>query len=690
MKLDTPATDIKPFKETLHGRKIVDDYRWLETAGEERTAWIDLQNKLVDSLVLDDPRREMFSHRFDELYNYDQTGFPKATLSRIFYRKIKSGEKHYSLFMRQWPDGEEQILINIDKLSTLGNFSLRRFNPTRDGKLIAYNLSKDGSDWTHLYIMNVDTGKIVDEIPRLVYTWTCWLPDNTGFIYSRSADPDNLSKNGMCVFMHKLGTDWRKDKMILGDGLSETDIPNAMAISRDGHHLIIEVEHGLTLNELFYTDLYSDEFTAQSITGDHVGLFYADIYKGVLFVRTSNEASNYRVCRVDLDGSVPLYDKWETIVPEGDDVLLEFNVIGDRIFIMRSIDVVTHTFIHSLDGLEIGELKYPGVGVGSLPYGEEEVDAVFVSYCSSFQPDETYKYDIKRNELCKFTENSLKIDADRYLTEQVFFRSFDGTSVPMFIIRGRDSKLDGSNPVILTGYGGFSYSRTPYFSAPIVFWLEQGGIYAIANIRGGGEYGENWHRDGMLGNKQNVFDDFIAAGEALIGERPVRLAGEDDFSVRKYSSREYLGISGGSNGGLLTGAVLVQRPDLWAAVISDVPLLDMLRFHLTQGGKFWMSEYGNPDNPEDFEWLLSYSPYHNVKDGSYFPPTLLKTSLHDDRGTDSLHAFKMAAKLQAANISNNPILLRTMTNVGHGAGRTTQMYIDEQTEIFLFMAKHLM
>ena len=690
MKQEHPKTKIRPFEETLHARRMVDNYRWLETASAERTAWIDQQNKLVDSLVLDDPRREEFSKRFDELFNYDRTGFPRATLSRIFYFKIKCGEKHASLYMRSWPDGEEQLLIDIDKFSDQGNVSLGGYSPTRDGKLLVYCLSKDGSDWLHWYVMDVESGNILDEIPALVYTWASWLPDNSGFFYSRSSDPENLSKNNMRVFLHKLGTDWRNDKMILGDGLSETDIPNAMEISRDGLHLIIEVEHGLTLNELFYTDLSADELAVKSITGDHVGLFYANIYKGVLYVRTNNKAPNYRVCKVDLDGSVPLLDKWETIVPEGDDALLEFNVIGDRIFIKRSVDVVTHTFIHSLGGVEIGELMYPGVGDGSLPYGEDEVNAVFVSYCSSFQPNETYQYDIQQNELSRFTESCLKINTDDYITEQMFFRSFDGTAVPMFVIRHRDTELDGSNPVILTGYGGFSYSRLPYFSSPVLFWLEQGGVYAIANIRGGGEYGENWHQGGMLSNKQNVFNDFIAAGEALIGERPVRLASEDDFSVRNYSSREHLGITGGSNGGLLTGAVLVQRPDLWAAIISDVPLLDMLRFHLTQGGKFWMSEYGNPDNPEDFEWLLSYSPYHNVKDGSNFPPILLKTSLHDDRGTDSLHAFKMAAKLQAASASDNPILLRTMTNVGHGAGRTTQMNIDEQTEVFLFMTKHLM
>ncbi|MCD4707606.1 MAG: prolyl oligopeptidase family serine peptidase [Candidatus Sabulitectum sp.] len=690
MKPECPKTRIRPFEETLHGRKMIDNYRWLETDGEERTTWIDRQNELVDKLVLDDPRREMFSKRFDELFNYDRTGFPAPTLSHLFYLKIKSGEKHASLYMRSWPDGEEQILMDIDEFSELGNISFGRYCPTRDSKLLAYSLSKDGSDWLHWYVMDLQSGDIIDEIPRLVYTWICWLPDNSGFIYSRSTDPDNLSKNGLSVFLHKLGTDWRNDKMILGKGLVETDIANAVAISRDGTHLIIEVNHGLTLNELFYTDLSADKLTAKSITGDHTGLFYANIYKGMLYVRTSNEAPNHRVCRVVLDGSVPLIDKWETIVPEGDDALTGLNVIGDRFFIKQSVDVITHTFIYSLDGKRTGELEYPGVGNGSLPYGEEDVDAIFVSYSSPFQPAKTYHYDIQQNKLTGFTESSLKVSTEKYLTEQVFFKSLDNTVVPMFIIRNRDIELDGSNSVILTGYGGFNASRLPYFSSAVLFWLEQGGIYAIANIRGGGEYGENWHQGGMLGNKQNVFNDFIAAGEALIGEKPVRLAGDDNFSVRRYSSREHLGISGGSNGGLLTGAVLVQRPDLWAAVVSDVPLLDMLRFHLTQGGKFWMSEYGSPDNPEDFEWLVSYSPYHNVKEGSHFPPTLLKTSLHDDRGTDSLHAFKMAAKLQAVNTSDNPILLRTMTNVGHGAGRTTQMNIDEQTEIFLFLVKHLM
>ncbi|MCK5842157.1 MAG: S9 family peptidase, partial [Candidatus Sabulitectum sp.] len=410
----------------------------------------------------------------------------------------------------------------------------------------------------------------------------------------------------------------------------------------------------------------------------------------VLYIRTSNLAPNYRICKVNLDGSLPLLSKWETLVPEGDDVLLGLSLMGDRMFVKQSIDVRTHTFIHSLDGKRIGEIEYPGIGNGSLPYGEDEVDAVFVYYSSAFQPGETYQYDIHRNTLTKFIETNLKINTDAYMTEQVFFKSFDDTVVPMFIVRHRDVKLNGSNPVILTGYGGFGSSNQPFFSASTVFWLEQGGIYTVANLRGGGEYGENWHKAGMLGNKQNVFDDFIAAGEALAGERPVRLVGEDNFSVRRYSSRKHLGISGGSNGGLLTGAALVQRPELWGAVVSRVPLLDMLRFHLTQGGKYWISEYGDPDKPDDFEWLLSYSPYHNVKESSSFPPTLLKTSLHDDRGTDSLHAFKMTAKLQAVNVSDNPIILRTMTKVGHGAGRTTQMSIDEQTELFLFLTKYLM
>ncbi len=477
--------------------------------------------------------------------------------------------------------------------------------------------------------------------------------------------------------------------MILGSQLTDTDMPFVSAISRDGIHVIISVKHGLAVNELYYANLSGDEITVESITGENIGLFHPEIYKGVLYVRTCHNAAKYKICKVVLDGTLPLINKWELVVPEGDSVLMELSVIGHRLFVKQSVDVLTHTYIYSLDGEKIGELEYPGIGNGSLPYGEEEVDAVFLFYSSFFQPFEIYKYDIKHNKLEKFTESCLKVNTENYITEQVFFESADKTVVPMFVIRNRDVVLDGSNKVILTGYGGFNSSKLPAFSPAILFWLEQGGIFAVANLRGGGEYGENWHQAGMLDKKQNVFDDFISAGEALIGERPVKLVTQTEFSVRKYSSGKHIGILGGSNGGLLTGAALVQRPDLWAAVVSNVPLLDMLRFHLTEGGKYWMSEYGNPDNPKDFEWLLAYSPYHNVKDGSSFPPTLIKTSLHDDRGTDSLHAFKMTAKLQAANTSDNPIMLRTKTNVGHGAGRTTQMNIDEQTELFLFFMKFL-
>ncbi|MCK5841863.1 MAG: S9 family peptidase, partial [Candidatus Sabulitectum sp.] len=608
MQKEIVKTEIRPFEETLHGHKMVDNYRWLETESEERATWIDRQNKLVDDLFLDDPRRISFSKRFDELFNYDRTGFPTATLSQIFYTRIKRGEKHASLYMRLWPHGEEQILINTSDFSTQGNVSLGSYAPTRDGKLLSYRLSKDGSDWTHLRVMNIETGEILDEIPKLVYTGIEWLPDNSGFIYSRSADPDNLSKNGMKVFLHKLGTDWRQDEMIFGHGLSETDLPQVSAISRDGLHAVISVKHGLTVNELFYADLSADEIRFDSITGNNSDRFFANIHRGVLYIRTSNKAPNYRICKVNLDGSLPLLNKWETLVPEGDAVLIGLSLMGDRMFVKQSIDVRTHTFIHSLDGKRIGEIEYPGIGNGSLPYGEDEVDAVFVYYSSAFQPGETYQYDIHRNTLTKFIETNLKINTDAYITEQVFFRSFDNTVVPMFVVRHRDVELNGCNPVILTGYGGFGSSKLPFFSASTVFWLEQGGIYAVANLRGGGEYGENWHKAGMLGNKQNVFDDFIAAGEALTGKRPVRLAGDDNFSVRRYTSSKHLGIMGGSNGGLLTGAALVQRPELWGAVVSRVPLLDMLRFHLTQGGKYWISEYGDPDKPDDFEWLLSYSP----------------------------------------------------------------------------------
>ncbi len=689
MKQKIVKTAVKPFEEYLHGRRMVDNYRWLETDSEERTAWIDQQNNLVNKLVLDDPNRGEFARRFDELFNYDRTTFPVGTLTRLFYAKTESGEDRASLYMRSWPEGKEEILVDINKFSDSGNFNLSGINVTRDGKLVAYRLSENGSDWNTLSVLDVDTGEIVDEIPRLVYTWACWLPDNSGFFYSRSIDSDNLSKNGLCVFKHKLGEDWSLDEMVFGEGLTSEDMANAMMISQCGRHLIITVDHGLSCNELFYADLSKEVVQVRSITAGYAGKYNADIYKNTLYIHSNKSASNFKICRIDLDGKLPVISKWETIIPESDQIILNFYVTGEKIFVSSIHDVISHTFIYSLDGLKLGEIESPGIGDTSLPYGEEEVDALFVSHSSPFQPVEYYRYDIHDNKLVKFSESSLKVNSEDFLTEQLFFRSFDGTVVPMLISRKKNIEFDGSNPVLLTGYGGFAYSLLPFFSPAALFWLEQGGIYAVANLRGGGEYGENWHLDGMLKNKQNVFNDFIAAGEALIGERPVKLAGEEDFKLRKYSSKKHLGVTGGSNGGLLTAAVLVQRPDLWAAVISDVPLLDMLRFHFTEGGKYWISEYGNPDNPEDFEWLLSYSPYHNVKDNSHFPPVLLKTSLHDDRGTDSLHAFKMVAKLQAVNKSDNPILLRTMTNVGHGGGRTTRMNIDEQTEKFLFLVKHL-
>lgn len=692
MKQIYPKTAIRPFKETLHGRRVVDNYRWLETASEERTAWIDQQNRLVDSLFLDDPRRCIFSKRFDQLINYERATSPAVSLSRVFYTKTMRNDKHASMYMRDWPDGQERMLIDMNKLDDQENISLGPYSPTRDGKILAYGLSKNGSDWTHLYTIDSVTYEVTDEIPRIAYSWIVWLNDNSGFFYCRSehTDPEKLTKTDMKIFFHKVGEDWREDEMIFGDALLESDIPNVVQISKDGHHMIIWVEHGITRNELFYADLSKSELKIESITANHEGMFYPKIQDRVFYVMTNHTTPRYRLCSFNLDGEIPHISRWKTIIREEEHILSGFSVIGGKLFLKYSIDVIQHTTIHTLDGRKTGELEYPGIGSGYLPYGEDEVDAVFVSYSSFYEPSVTYHYDIQRNKLSVFLENNLSVHTDNYITEQLFYRSTDGTNVPMFVIRKKDILLEGLNPTILTAYGGFEYSFTPSFSPSILFWLEQGGIYAVANIRGGGEYGENWHRDGILRKKQNGFDDFISAGEALIGERLVRLSNEDNFAFRKYSNPQCLGIIGESNGGLLACAALVQRPDLWSAVVSSVPLLDMLRFHLTEGGKFWITEYGDPENPDDFTWLLEYSPYHNIRNDLNYTSTLLIASLHDDRGTDAMHAFKMAAKLQTVNATDNPILLRTLTNVGHSRGRTTQMSINEQTEKFLFIAKHLM
>jgi prolyl oligopeptidase len=676
----------------LHDLEIADPYRWLEAASPERTEWIKAQNNYTDSWFKRNEGDPQLRARLEELLLVDTVDLQAVREGRIFLYRQKFDQQQGAIYMRDWlPEAEEKLLLNPNKLSEDGSVALGEISITKDGQIMAYGLTKNGSDWCQWKVMDIKTGDMLDEIPRLAYTRFSWLPDNSGFYYSRSEHtaPEKLTKTNKRLFFHRLGTDWRGDQLIFGEGLKEHESPYVDDISEDGRHVILGISRGYDQGELHYLDLLAKDGKIHPITEGAEGLFDSKIKNDVLYVLTNNKAPNFKICRSTLDG-IPSIDRWETLIPEEKGRVLDsMSVFSDRLFVGEKRDIASHIKEYTLEGKFAHEIELPTLGCASVPYGKEEMNAVFLDFSSFFHPPSIYRYDFASRQLSLFAKEEYPFDPEMFMAEQVWFQSKDKTEVPMFVIRKKDTVLDGKNPTILTGYGGFNIGMEPEFSPSGVGWLEKGGIVAIANLRGGDEFGEDWHKAGMLGNKQNVFDDFISAGEALTGDNPSRLAGDDRYAPRKYTSPHNLGIQGGSNGGLLVGAALVQRPDLWGAVNCDVPLLDMLRFHLTEGGKYWKSEYGDPDDPDDFRFLLAYSPYHNAKDGVEYPPVLFETSLGDDRGVDPMHAMKMAAMLQAYNTSDNPILLRVKTNTGHGHSKPIKMIIDELVEYYSFMHENL-
>ena len=485
----------------------------------------------------------------------------------------------------------------------------------------------------------------------------------------------------MRVFFHKLGTDWRHDEKIFGDGLPEAASPGVSEISDDGKHAMINISYGCGEEELYYLNRTISGI--QKISGEKRATFRPQIENNVLYIMTDLDAPKFKLCSASLD-AVPSLDRWKTLLSEQENVLEGIYVVDDKLFVNYSVNVTSKLQEFTTDGVLKHDIALPCLGSASTPCGEK--DFIFFSFQSFAQPHTVYQYNALTGTSTEFSKQVIPFTPELFTSEQVWYKSKDGTPIPMFIVHAKSTIANGKNPTILTGYGGFNISESPYFSAARVSWLEQGGVIAIANLRGGGEFGEEWHRQGMLKNKQNCFDDFIAAGEALTGKNQVLVDGA--WTTRAYTNAKQLGISGGSNGGLLVGAVLVQRPDLWAAVDCSVPLLDMLRFHLTDGGKWWVSEYGSVADVTAFKNLLSYSPYHNVKNAAY-PAVIFETSLGDDRGVDPMHAMKMAALVQTRNTSENPILLNVKKDTGHGHGKPLKMIIHETTDFYSFMKKIL-
>ena len=689
MPFTYPATRAEFLEESIAGIRIRDDYRHLEVPSEERTRWITAQNELTYRIISSIPEKDAIASRLEELVKTDKYDSVDVCNGRVFYKKRGFSEDISSVYYRNLPDGDETLLIDARTLSKDGTAGIETLNGNSSGRFLAYSVSDNGHDWEHWYIMDVEKRKIVDEIPRLAYTSIMWLTQKNSFFYSRSSadDPAKLSKLDHNLYIHKVGTDWRDDVLFFeGDG--PVSNPHVATMTADDKKVIVSVMKSFCSNEIYYIDRSKRKLEAYSLTRGIDANFLCAVRENMLYIMTNHEAPNNKLCKVSLNGDIPTMDRWETIVPNGRYYLSSFNVFAKKVYLSKRVNARDFIYECSCSGENMKRMKTPFGGTVSIPFGMNKTGQMFYNIESFFDPERTYCIG-KNSRSGLFVKNSCDFDPADFMTEQLWFRSRDNTEVPMFVLRKKDIVLDGSNPTILYGYGGFGNPTLPYFSAARILWLERGGIIAFPNIRGGDDFNSKWHRDGYRDKKQNCFDDFIAAAEALIGENPTRVTRGRNLMSRKYTSREHLGIWGGSNGGLLVGAVTTQRPDLFSAVICDMPLLDMTRFHLTEGGKFWVTEYGNPDDPKDLEYLLRYSPYHNVKSGTGYPAMLICTSLGDDRGTDPMHAMKMAAAMQEANSSENPILLKVDGAVGHGGSDSLGSNLSEMTVFYSFFTKFL-
>ncbi len=678
--LDYPTAPKVDVVDDYHGTEVADPYRWLEDLDSEQTrAWVAAENELTFGWLAKIPARDRIRDRLTELWNYPKYGVPFERGGLYFFFKNDGLQNQDVLYVQEGLDRPPRVLLDPNTLSEDGTVALGDLSVSRDGRWLAWATSESGSDWRTWRVREIATGEDLPDVVRWSkFSGAAWDPDGKGFYYARYAEPEpeaalEEANYGQKLYYHALGADQADDRLVY----ERPDQPEwgfEPRVSEDGRYLVLTVWQGTDKNNrLYYLDLtrpaggvvpFLDTFdAAYEYVGSDGPVFY---------VKTDLEAPNGRL--VAIDARQPARALWRTLVPEQPDALDSVDMVGDTFVMGYLHDATSLVRVHALDGAPVRELELPGLGSVSSFRGRRGSSEAFYSFTSFLDPAVVYRYDgaTGRSELLRAPE--IPFDLDAYVTEQVFYRSQDGTRVPMFLVHRRDLERDGSNPTILYGYGGFNVSLTPYFTTSVLPWLEMGGVFALANLRGGGEYGERWHEAGMLANKQNVFDDFIAAAEYLIAER--------------ITSTPKLAIYGGSNGGLLVGAVLNQRPDLFGAAVPAVGVMDMLRFHLWTIGWAWVSDYGSSEDPQMFPILYAYSPYHNIKDGVHYPPTLILTADHDDRVLPA-HSFKYAARLQAAQGGDAPILIRIQTKAGHGAGMPTAMLIQEYADRYAFLVRAL-
>ncbi|MGQ1910161.1 prolyl oligopeptidase family serine peptidase [Marinifilum sp. RC60d5] len=672
-KMNYPLSKKVDTVDVYFGTEVQDPYRWLEDDNSEETKnWVISQNKLTDSYLKQIPYREKINKRLTEVWNYPKVGVPFKKGEMYFHYRNNGLQNQYVLYVQKSLDDEATILLDPNTLSDDGTVALAGITVSEDSKYLAYRIARSGSDWNELYIRDIATGNDLDDhLMWLKFTEVSWYKD--GFFYSRYDAPEKggeLSKSNEFhkVYYHKLGNTQEQDELIYENSKYPKRL-YGVGVTEDEKYLILSemgASHG---NALYFKDLSkkSSEFT---LITDEIELDHSiiDDVDGKLLMYTNNGAPKYKLVEVDVNK--PTKEHWNILIPEKDNVLSGVKLAGGKIVASYMKDAYSKIEILNLDGTFKSDVELPGIGTAGSFSGKKDENIAFYSFESFTTPDIAYKYDFTSGKSEIFYQPEINFNPDNFVTEQKFYISKDGTKIPMFIIHKKGIKLDGNNPCLLYGYGGFNVSLTPYFTPRRLVWLENGGIYVVANLRGGGEYGEDWHQAGTKMNKQNVFDDCISAAEYLI--------------ENKYTKPDKLALKGGSNGGLLVGAVINQRPDLFKVAIPEVGVMDMLRYHKFTIGWAWAGDYGtSADNKDMFNYLLNYSPVHNIKDINY-PAIMVTTADHDDRVVPA-HSFKYIATLQEKYSCNNPVLIRIEFKAGHGGGMPTSKQIEEYTDIWSFI-----
>jgi len=672
-----PKTEKRPLEETVQGVKILDNYRWLEDGNSPDTQkWVAEEMAYTQSVLDPLPGREAIHKRLTELLSIGSISQPEIGGKYYFYTRREGMQNQPVLYVREGVEGKDRVLLDPNQLAADGTIALDWYHASENGKYLAYGTSPSGSEMSTLHILETKTGKALpDTIERTRACSIAWMHDGSGFYYTRYPTkgdvPEGQEMYNRHVFYHELGTDPATDAPIFGEGRDPEDWPS-VSLDNDGRLLLISVSQGWTKTELFLMDLKAGTPPTRITTGKNF-LYSGSVYNGRLYIVTNEDAPRYRMFMAEAGNYER--DDWQEIIPQTEAVLQGAAVWGGKIFAQYEQNASSQLRLFDLEGKVISDIHLPALGTVFGSEGKWNHDEIFYGFLSFTVPPTVYRYDLKTGSTSLWAKvDAPSIDPSAYEVQQEWYHSKDGTKVPMFVVYKKGLKKDGRNPTLLTGYGGFNISMLPSFSRAAYLWMEHGGIYAVANLRGGAEFGEDWHRAGMLDKKQNVFDDMIAGAEHLIAE--------------KYTDKDHLAIQGGSNGGLLMGAMITQRPDLFRAVVCQVPLLDMLRYQNFQIAKLWIPEYGSSDNAEQFKWLYAYSPYHHVKAGTEYPAVLFMTADTDTR-VDPMHAKKMAALMQdeAENgkSKTRPILLRIEAKAGHGAGKPVTKQIEEFTDVYSFL-----